>query len=81
MATTEIVTNPQVRAQVIRNLEMLAERYPNLSLALIISNAIDGRDLIRMSDLTLGIALNQLFVSYTQLEAAGLMRRPNEQPS
>ena len=68
-------SNPAVRAQVLRNLELLIERYPNLRLGQILSNAVDGRDLFYISDADLGGALNQLFVTYTQFEAAGIERK------
>jgi hypothetical protein len=64
-----------VRAQTLRTLATLAERYPNLRLGQIIENAITGRDLFNLEDDELGYALNHLFVEYTQLEAAGLVRR------
>jgi hypothetical protein len=67
--------SPQVRAQVIRNLELLIERYPNLRLGQLIENAIAGRDLFNIEDDELGLALNQLFVTYTQFESAGIMRK------
>lgn len=66
--------SPEVRAQTLRTLETLIERYPNLRLGQLISNAISGRDLFSIEDDELGYALNQLFVSYTQFEAAGLFR-------
>jgi hypothetical protein len=67
--------SPEVRAQTLRTLATLAERYPNLRLGQLISNAIDGRDLFNLEDDDLGYALNQLFVTYTQFEAAGLIDR------
>jgi hypothetical protein len=67
--------SPAVRAQTIRTLETLIERYPNLRLGQLISNAIAGRDLFNIEDDELGLALNQLFVTYTQFEAAGIDRR------
>jgi hypothetical protein len=67
--------SPEVRAQTIRALETLIERYPNLRLGQLIANAIAGRDLFNIEDDELGYALNQLFVTYTQFEAAGIDRR------
>lgn len=67
--------SPQVRKQTIRTLETLIERYPNLRLGQLISNAIVGRDLFNIEDDELGLALNQLFVTYTQFEAAGIKRK------
>lgn len=64
-----------VRAQTLRTLSTLAERYPNLRLGQILSNAIIGRNLFDLEDVDLGLALNYLFVQYTQLEAAGIVRR------
>ena len=58
-----------VRAQAIRTLETLAERYPNLRLGQILANAFPG-ELFYASDEALGLALNHLFVTYTQFEAA-----------
>ena len=67
--------DPQrVRAQLIQNLETLSERYPQLRLGQILSNAI-GVDLYYVSDEDLARGLNQLFISYTQFEAAGIERR------
>jgi hypothetical protein len=68
--------SPQVRAQTLRTLETLIERYPNLRLGQLISNAISGRDLFNIEDDELGLALNHLFVTYTQFEAAGLISKP-----
>lgn len=67
--------SPQVRAQVLRNLEMLIERYPNLRLGQIIENATMGHDLFNIEDDELGRCLNQLFISYTQFESAGIPRK------
>lgn len=67
--------NPAIRAQTLRNLEMLIERYPNLRLGQIISNATMGYDLFNIEDDDLGVALNQLFISLTQFEAAGIERK------
>jgi len=66
--------DPAVRAQAIRNLETLIERYPNLRLGQIVSDAIAGRDLYYIEDDELGYALNHLFVTLTQFEAAGIDR-------
>jgi hypothetical protein len=68
--------SPQVRAQTLRTLETLIERYPNLRLGQLISNAISGRDLFNIEDDELGLALNHLFCTYTQFEAAKIMPAP-----
>jgi hypothetical protein len=62
--------SPEVKAQTLRTLETLIERYPNVRLGQLISNAISGRDLSTIEDDELGLALNHLFVTYTQFEAA-----------
>jgi len=67
--------SPEVRAQTIRALETMIERYPNLRLGQILSNATMGHDLFNIEDDELGRCLNQLFISYTQFEAAGIPRR------
>ena len=67
--------SPAVRAQAIRNLELLVERYPNLRLGQILSNATDGFNLFYMDDEQFGRCLNTLFVTYTQFEAAGIERK------
>jgi hypothetical protein len=67
--------SPQVRAQTLRTLQTLIERYPNLRLGQLIANAIAGRDLCNIEDDELGLALNHLFVTYTQFEAAGIDRK------
>jgi hypothetical protein len=54
-------------------LAMLVERYPNLRIGQILGNALSG-DLYYTDDVALATALNQLFVSFTQLEAAGIMK-------
>lgn len=64
--------SPRVRAQTVQTLAMLSERYPNLRLGQLISNAIAGHDLFNIEDDALGVALNHLFVTYTQFEKAGI---------
>lgn len=67
--------NLALRKQMVATLGELVERYPNLRIAQIISNAIVCSalsDIYYMSDVELARGLNQLFVSYTQFEAAGI---------
>jgi len=52
-------------------LALLVERYPNLRIGQILANAWDA-DMFYATDEELARALNQLFVSYTQFEAAGI---------
>ncbi len=65
--------NKQLRANVIKQLETLAERYPNLRLGQILQNAISG-DLYYVDDAALLHALQQLYTTYTQFEAAGVRK-------
>lgn len=67
--------DPRVRAQTLRTLETMIERYPQLRLGQLISDAISGRDLYTIADAELGFGLNTLFVTYTQFEAAGIQKR------
>jgi len=65
------VNSAQLRKNTVETLGLLVERYPNLSIYQIISNAVDEyRALITDEELARG--LNQLFVTYTQFEAAGI---------
>ena len=65
-----------LRKNTVETLALLAERYPNMRLGQIIGNALgDGHDLYYLPDVELARQLNQLFVSFTQLEAAGIMKR------
>lgn len=62
-----------VRAQTLRALETITERYPNMRIGQILSNATAGLpDLFYLTDGEMGLALNHLFVQLTQLEAAGI---------
>jgi hypothetical protein len=60
-----------LRKNTIETLGLLVERYPNLPICTIIANALGG-DMLYTSDEALARMLNQLFVSYTQFEAAGI---------
>jgi hypothetical protein len=68
------VDQQSLRKNTVETLGMLAERFPNLRLAQIIGNSITGSvpDLYYLSDEEFARGLNQLFVSYTQFEAAGI---------
>lgn len=59
-----------LRRQTVETLGLLVERYPNVPIARIIENAVGS--LYPLSDVDFARGLNQLFVSYTQLEAAGI---------
>lgn len=66
--------NLALRKQTVETFGLLAERFPNLRLAQIIGNSITGSvpDLYYLSDVEFARGLNQLFVTYTQFEAAGI---------
>ena len=61
-----------LRAEALRQLETLAESYPNLRLGQIISNALSGGDAFYASDETLLRCLNELYRTYSQFTAAGM---------
>ena len=65
------VDNRALRQNTIETLGLLVERYPNLSIGRIIANATVG-DIDDTTDVELARGLNQLFVTYTQFEAAGI---------
>jgi hypothetical protein len=59
-----------LRKNTVETLGLLAERFPNLRLGQIIGNAVS--DPYYVSDVELARGLNQLFITYTQFEAAGI---------
>jgi hypothetical protein len=68
------MNNLALRKQTIKTLALLVERYPNLRIGQIISNSVtgDAQGLYYLPDAELARGLNQLFVTYTQFEAAGI---------
>ena len=60
-----------LRKNTVETLALLVERYPNLPIGRIIAGALVG-DVDDVSDVELARGLNQLFVTYTQFEAAGI---------
>jgi hypothetical protein len=60
-----------LRKNTVETLGLLVERYPNLPICTIIANALGG-DMFFTKDDELARGLNQLFVTYTQFEAAGI---------
>jgi hypothetical protein len=60
-----------LRKTTIETLGLLVERYPNLPIGRILAGALVG-DVEDVSDVELARGLNQLFVTYTQFEAAGI---------
>ena len=67
--------NPELRAQAIRQLETMSERFPNLRLGQMISNATDGNDMFYLDDASLLRMLQNLYATYTQFDAAGIPRK------
>ena len=65
------MNNSALRKQTLETLSLLVERYPNLRIGQIIGRAIVG-EIDDTIDTELARGLNQLFVSFTQLEAAGI---------
>ena len=65
--------NLALRKQTVETLGLLVERYPNLPVGRLIADAAAAHgDIYFMSDVELARGLNQLFVTYTQFEAAGI---------
>jgi hypothetical protein len=62
-----------LRKNTLETLALLVDRYPNLRIGQIIAQSMVG-DPDDLSDVELARGLNQLFVSFTQLEAAGIMK-------
>jgi hypothetical protein len=55
----------------LETLDLLVERYPNLRIGEIVANASVGY-IGDVTDVELARGLNQLFITYTQFEAAGI---------
>lgn len=67
------MNNQWLRRETVAILARLVERYPNLRIGQIIGSALgDAHDLYYLPDEDIARSLNQLLVSYTQLEAAGV---------
>ena len=65
------VDKAALRKQTIETLAILVDRYPNLRIGQIIAGALVG-DVDDVTDVELARGLNQLFITYTQFEAAGI---------
>jgi hypothetical protein len=71
------VDNLALRKTIAQTIDLLADRYPNVRIGQIIGDALSasGRsmfDASYTSDVDLARGLNQLFITYTQFEAAGI---------
>ena len=60
-----------LRKNTVETLRLLVERYPNLRVGEIVANATVGY-IGDITDEELARGMNQLFVTYTQFEAAGI---------
>jgi hypothetical protein len=60
-----------LRKQTLATLVILVDRYPNLRIGQIIAGALVG-DVDDVTDVELARGLNQLLITYTQFEAAGI---------
>ena len=61
-----------LRKSTVETLGLLVERYPNLPIGRIMAEASNNFDPYVTTDVELARGLNQLFVTYTQFEAAGI---------
>ena len=70
----DAMNNPALRKQVVEKLALLVERFPNLCIGQIIGNAlgVGDYDLYFTSDAHFLRSLNQLHITYTQFQAAGV---------
>lgn len=65
--------NLALRKNTVETLGLLVVRYPNLRMGQILGNAVGAAEgLYHATDEDLARGLNQLFVTYTQFEAAGI---------
>lgn len=64
--------SPEIRAEAIRKLEDLAERYPMLRLGQILYNAMSGVDVATVEDDAMLRLLDHLWITYSQFQAAGI---------
>lgn len=64
------MNNTVLRRTTVETLGLLVERYPNVPIMELIDNACGAGYLT--TDVELARGLNQLFVTYTQFEAAGI---------
>lgn len=61
-----------LRKNTVETLGLLVERFPNLPIGRIMAEASQNFDPYITTDVELARGLNQLFVTYTQFEAAGI---------
>jgi hypothetical protein len=66
------VDKTTLRKNTIETLMLLVERYPNLLIGQILGTAVDPLSMYVTPDIELARGLNQLFITYTQFEAAGI---------
>jgi hypothetical protein len=68
----QIVDKTALRKTAVETLGLLVERYPNIPMGRIMAEASQNFDPYITTDVELARGLNQLFVTYTQFEAAGI---------
>jgi hypothetical protein len=68
-----VPSNPAIRAQAIKLLELLSEQYPNQRLGQLLDSAVSG-DMFCVEDDDLVRRLLQLQITYSQFAAAGMTR-------
>ena len=61
-----------LRKNAVETLALLVDRYPNLPIGRIMAEASQNFDAYITTDEELARGLNQLFITYTQFEAAGI---------
>lgn len=61
-----------LRKNTVETLALLVDRYPNLPIGRIMAEASQNFDPYITTDIELARGLNQLLISYTQFEAAGI---------
>ena len=66
------MNNLALRKNTVEKLGLLVERYPNLPISRIMAEASQNFDPYITTDVELARGLNQLFITYTQFEAAGI---------
>lgn len=64
--------NLALRKTTVATLALMVERYPNVPIGRIVGDASQNFDPYITTDVDLARGLNQLFVTYTQFEAAGI---------
>ena len=71
------MNNQALRKQTIESLAALVDRFPNLRIGQLVGHALgDAHDLMYLPDEDIARSIHQLYISLTQFEAAGILKRP-----